>query len=150
MRRIDRALDKKYALELLHEGEFGVLSTIGEDLQPYGVPLNYWLQGEDIYFHCAVEGRKIEHFLYTPNVSFCVVCKSVVLPEKFTTDFKSVMVSGQVMEVLASDKRVALVEMLRRFSPDHLEKGEKYIKAMLEKTRVFRIASGQITGKANC
>ncbi len=41
MRRIDRKLDDQEAYKLLEEAQYGVLSTIGENGFPYGVPLNY-------------------------------------------------------------------------------------------------------------
>lgn len=41
MRRKDRLLTEKEAREILSEGEYGVLSTMGENGYPYGVPVNY-------------------------------------------------------------------------------------------------------------
>ena len=40
IRRKDRAVDENAALEILKSGSFGVLSTIGADGYPYGVPVN--------------------------------------------------------------------------------------------------------------
>lgn len=60
MRRKDRLLTEKEAKEILSEGEYGVLSTIGEDGYPYGVPVNYVYLNDSIYFHCAADvGHKL-------------------------------------------------------------------------------------------
>ena len=39
MRRKDRETTEERAYEILKNGEYGILSTIGEDGYPYGVPL---------------------------------------------------------------------------------------------------------------
>lgn len=49
----DRQLSDEVAYALLKGGEYGVLSTVDEDGQPYGVPVSYALEGNLIYFHCA-------------------------------------------------------------------------------------------------
>ena len=40
MRRKDRKTTEERAYEILKNGEYGILSTIGEDGYPYGVPVN--------------------------------------------------------------------------------------------------------------
>lgn len=51
------------ATAILDVAEFGVLSTIGNDGQPYGVPLNYIYKDRAIYFHCAVAGQKLDNIV---------------------------------------------------------------------------------------
>ncbi|MCP4630772.1 MAG: hypothetical protein GY850_45770 [bacterium] len=41
MRRKDKEIGTDETIKLLTECEYGVLSTVGDDGQPYGVPLNY-------------------------------------------------------------------------------------------------------------
>ena len=41
MRRQDRKLTQEEAEAILREGQYGVLSTTGEDGYPYGVPVSY-------------------------------------------------------------------------------------------------------------
>lgn len=53
MRRKDRETTEERAYEILKNGEYGILSTIGEDGYPYGVPVNFAVEGNKIYFHCA-------------------------------------------------------------------------------------------------
>jgi uncharacterized protein len=70
MRRADRAIPESEAQEILQAGEYGVLSTVSADGQPYGVPVSYSYAGDVIYFHCAVEGRKLENLSGNNKVSF--------------------------------------------------------------------------------
>jgi nitroimidazol reductase NimA-like FMN-containing flavoprotein (pyridoxamine 5'-phosphate oxidase superfamily) len=54
VRRKDREITSKEAIAILDAAEYGILSTVGEDGQPYGVPLCYAYKDNAIYFHCAV------------------------------------------------------------------------------------------------
>lgn len=90
IRRKDRAVDENAALEILKSGSFGVLSTIGADGYPYGVPVNYAYNDGKIYFHCAKNvGHKQDNLRFSGKVSFTVVTKSDVISEN----------SQQVMKV---------------------------------------------------
>ena len=93
IRRQDRTLDEKRAFEILKEGEYGVLSMQSEDGQgAYGIPLSYvWDRGNSIYIHCAPIGRKLNCIDRCQQVSFCVVGRTKVIPNKFTTAYESVV-----------------------------------------------------------
>ena len=73
MRRKDRTITESEARSLLKKAEYGVLSTVASDGSPYGVPLNFCVIDDCIYFHCAVEGQKIDNIEHNKFVSFCVV-----------------------------------------------------------------------------
>ena len=70
MRKKNREISEDEALELLTRAEYGVLSTVDENGQPYGVPLNFCVVDGCIYFHCAVEGHKIDNIEQNSAVSF--------------------------------------------------------------------------------
>ena len=61
MRRKDGEITLQKAIEILEAAEYGVLSTVGEDGQPYGVPLSYVYKEDAIYFHCVVAGQKLNN-----------------------------------------------------------------------------------------
>lgn len=148
MRRSDRAIEKEEALHILKNGEYGVLSTVDPDNQPYGVPVNFCIIDDSIYIHCAIEGHKIDNVTYNPKVSFCVVGNTRILPSKFGTEYESTIVFGLLSEVFNNEKQKALQGLLHKYSSDCFEKGLKYIDALKEKTRVFRITIETITGKS--
>lgn len=86
MRRKDRELSTEEAKQILLNGKFGVMSVLGDDGYPYGVPLHYVIIGNNLYFHCTVEGGyKIVCLERNPKISFTVVetedgikCKSAI------------------------------------------------------------------------
>ena len=148
MRRQDRAIGEKEALDILSEAEYAVLSTVDENGAPYGVPLNFCVIKNCIYFHCAAEGQKIDNILRNRSVSLCAVGSTEVLPGKFSTKFASVIVSGTADEVFDLEKQLALEGLLKKYSEDFLDKGKKYIAEAKGKTRVFKITIKELTGKA--
>ena len=58
MRRSDGARDRSFAFDVIDRCGHGVaaLSTGGEG--PYCIPLSLVRVGDDLFFHCALEGRK--------------------------------------------------------------------------------------------
>ena len=148
MRRADRATSENEAKEILQAGEYGILSTVSVDGQPYGVPVSYAYTDDVLYFHCAVEGHKLDNLNSNNRVSFCVVGKTQVLPDKFATNYESVIVFGQAFEVTDEEKHTALVELLKKYSPGFIEKGLRYIDGDGHKARVYKIVIESMTGKA--
>jgi len=148
LRRKDRAITQEEATTLLNSGEYGILSTVSESGEPYGIPLSYCIIDNSIYFHCAVVGKKLEHFKHNNSVSFCVVGNTEILPDKFSTKYESIIVSGKIEEVFDDEKQIGLEGLLHKYSPKFLDEGIVYIKRATEKTKVFRINIISLTGKS--
>ena len=148
LRRKDRAITEEEAIALLTKAEYGVLSTVTENGKPYGVPLNFCIINHCIYFHCAVEGQKIDNIALNKSVSFCAVGNTELLPDKFGTKYESVIVSGEVDEVFDMNKQNAMEGLLHKYSSEFIDNGIKYIEGLREKTRVFKITINKLTGKA--
>jgi len=148
MRRKDRMITNTETLSILEKGEYGILSTVSPNNEPYGVPLNYCLINECIHFHCAVEGRKINNIYNNTKISFCVVGKTEVLPSKFATNYESCIVQGSVSESFGEEKQMALEALVHKYSKKFVSEGLKYIEKFKDKTRVFKISIESISGKA--
>ena len=147
MRRKDKEIGTDEAINLLAECEYGVLSTIGSDGQPYGVPLNYAYKDNCIYFHCAQVGHKIDNIENNPKVSFCVVGGTKIMPSEFSTNYVSAVAFGVATEVQGAERYDALILLLEKFSPDFMEEGKKYIEKLDKVTKVIKIAIQHISGK---
>ncbi|WP_319521521.1 pyridoxamine 5'-phosphate oxidase family protein [uncultured Desulfosarcina sp.] len=148
LRREDRRLDDAAAMALLKRGEYGILSTSGKDHRPYGIPVNYVVMEDSIFFHCATEGRKLENITANRGVSFCVVGQTELLPEKFSTRYESVVVSGEAGVVEKPElKKKALNALVAKYAPGNMAAGKAYIEKLLEKTAVVRISIDYLIGK---
>ncbi|MBU1275386.1 MAG: pyridoxamine 5'-phosphate oxidase family protein [Proteobacteria bacterium] len=148
IRRKDRAAGQEQTWRVLEQGEYGVLSTVSPGGQPYGTPLNYWLMGGAVYFHCALAGHMLDNIAANNRVSFCVVGKTQILPDKFAAVYESVVVFGQVAEVFEEQKQKALEDLVDKYSKGFRAEGLKYIEKLAHKARVFKITVEAISGKA--
>lgn len=148
MRRKDRQMSQESTFDLLERGEYGVLSSVDEDGQPYGIPVNYVFDGKDsIYFHCAREGHKLDNLRSNPRVSFTIVGNHQIMDWIFSTAYESVILFGTAEEVGGDEKYQGLKMLAQKFSPDYMEEFEKDIEKAMIPTIVFRIKILQITGK---
>ena len=147
MRRKDKEIGTDEAITLLTECEYGVLSTVGNDGQPYGVPLNYAYKDNCIYFHCALKGHKIDNIGDNPKVSFCAVGNTEVLPSEFSTNYVSAVALGVASEVQGKERYDALLLILDKFSPEFMKEGIKYIEKLDKVTKVIKIEIEHISGK---
>jgi hypothetical protein len=149
LRRKDRRLDDAAAMALLQRGEYGILSTSDKNNRPYGIPVNYVLMEENIFFHCATEGQKLENITANNGVSFCVVGMTELIPEKFSTRYESVVVSGNA-DVVEDEvtKENALRALVAKYAPDHIAAGDAYIDKLKDQTTVVRVEIESLAGKA--
>lgn len=74
MRRTKQEISREECIKLLTEEKRAVLSVIGDDGYPYGVPINFYYDPDTdkIYFHCAKAGHKLDAMLADDKVCFTV------------------------------------------------------------------------------
>lgn len=149
VRRQDRLLDDAEALELLRDGEYGVMSMTDGEGRAYGVPLNYVWDGKDcIYIHCAPSGRKLSCIDRNKEVSFCVVGHTGVVPEKFTTNYESIILECNADTGLNEEERMDALRMfLEKYSPHCLSTGLKYAEKSFHRTQIIRLEIKTFSGK---
>jgi len=148
IRRSDREITIHEVRVILACAKYGVLSTVGKDGQPYGVPLSYVYKNDGIYFHCALTGHKLDNIEYNAKVSFCVVGNTKVLPDKFATEYESAVAFGVASEVNGTERYNALLWLLEKYCPDFIEEGKLYIEQKDKTTKVFKIEINHVSGKA--
>lgn len=148
MRRTDRELFGADVESILEKGEYGVLSTVGPDGTPYSVPISYAWKNGHIHLHCAAQvGKKLENIDHCNIVCFVVVGNTAVCPEKFSTYYESVIITGTIRP--ATDKTESLMALIEKYSAAYLEQGRKYIQAAADSTDAYIIEPQTITGKAH-
>ena len=95
LRRSRQALSPEECGEILCHGTSGVLALAGDDGYPYAVPLSYVYAGGKLYFHCAKAGHKLDAIARNPKGSFCVIHQDQVVPETYTTHYRTVIAFGK-------------------------------------------------------
>lgn len=148
MRRKRQQLSQKQAIKIMQNGITGVLGVLGDDGYPYTVPVNYVYAEEKIYIHCAKVGHKLDAICGHNKVSFCVVESEDVVPEEFTTYFRSVIAFGRAAEVtMDNEKRAAMRLLNRKYAPGLDAAGEEAVENAWNHLCVIRIAVLHLTGK---
>lgn len=147
MRRFKQLLDEQATKEILNNATNGVLSLVDSDGEPYGVPISYAYDGErSIYFHSAVKGHKIECIEAESRCSFCVVAQDLIVPDEFTTYFRSVIVKGTVHTVIDRDDMIqGLLLLCAKYSPGIDPDAE--ISKCINHVLVLRLDIDSLTGK---
>ena len=119
MRRKKQVLSQKEVEDILHKGTSGVLALLGDNDYPYAVPISYVYDDGKVYFHSAKSGHKIDAIQRTEKASFCVIDKDLVVPEEYTTYFRSVIAFGKI-RVIEDDreKRAAIEKLAIKYAPE--------------------------------
>ncbi|MBQ8599017.1 MAG: pyridoxamine 5'-phosphate oxidase family protein [Oscillospiraceae bacterium] len=121
MRRKNQQLPQEEALEILKKATSGVLAVLGDEGYPYAVPLSYVYSEGKLYFHCAASGHKLDAVRNCDKASFCVISEDNVIPEKYTTAFRSVIAFGRVKELAGEELQTAMRTLANKYSPDESE-----------------------------
>ena len=149
MRRSRQALTDNEAQEILETGITGILGVQGDDDYPYTIPINYVYLNKKIYMHCATSGHKIDAIKKNEKVSFCVIAKDTVVPEKFTTFYRSAIAFGRA-QLLSEGNEYddAIYALSKKYSPNETEDCiENEIKSSLGRFLIIAIDIEHLTGK---
>ena len=147
--RIKQKLSDEECAEVLRTEVRGVLSVLGDDGYPYGMPLNHYYNEEDgcLYFHSGKKGHKIDAMAREPKASFCVYDRGYRREGEWALNIRSVVVFGRVEFVEDRERIYAIARALsRKFTDD-----EAYIEAEVARsgpgTCVFCLVPEHMTGK---
>ena len=148
MRRPQQALPQAECEAILHSATSGVLSLLGDDAYPYGVPLSHLYAPPHLYFHGAMNGHKADAIARHGKASFCVIAQDEVDPPSFSTRYRSVIAFGKIRIVQDEDeKRRAIESLAERFSPGLTEAAQQEIAEYWPRMHLFALDIEHLTGK---
>jgi Predicted flavin-nucleotide-binding protein len=147
--RKKQIIPREECIELLINEPRGVLSVLGDDEYPYGMPMNHYYCEEDgkIYFHGGKKGHKIDAISRHDKASFCVYDNGFRNPGEWALNIRSVIVFGRIEIVEDMDKVIRISRLLSyKFTND-----EAYIEHEISndgpRTLMFALVPEWITGK---
>ena len=151
MRRKDRERDRAFAYEVIDRCEYGVAALGGAEDSPYCVPLSLVRLGDVLYFHCALEGTKLDRLRQNPRVCISFVGSNQAAEDKFTTYFQSAIVTGTVVLVEDNQEKVdGLRALCQKLTPQYMTEGlfNAAIQHSLSVTSVWLVDMDDLSGKA--
>lgn len=149
MRRFKQQISNEECIRILKEQPRGVLSLIGDNGYPYGIPLDHWYCEDDgrLYFHGAKEGHKIDSVKACDKACYCVMDQGFRKDGEWALNISSVIVFGRIKLVEDSEKaKMICTEICRKFTDD-----EEYLAHELEhafpRVQCLELIPEHITGK---
>ncbi len=147
--RKQKQLSNEECIKILKEETRGVLSVLGDDDYPYGMPMNHWYNEDDgkIYFHCGKVGHRLDALKKHDKVSFCTYDKGYRGEGEWAWNVKSVIVFGR-MEIIDDQEQIADItrKLSYKFTQDE-EYIEKEIKNSGPATLLLQLTPEHICGK---
>ncbi|MGM0688081.1 MAG: pyridoxamine 5'-phosphate oxidase family protein [Bacillota bacterium] len=148
----ENKLTEKEIFELLLDEPVGHLGLTKEK-QPYIVPLNYLYSNGAVYFHCALEGRKIDYIRINPKACFQVGRYDGLidsdLPCAHNYHYKSIIVEGIIEEVSDQKAKEAVLRGLVAKYADPVIAEKPISEKRIETVAVYRLIPDKISGRKN-
>lgn len=142
-------LSDEEAISILKTQKRGVLSVLGDDDYPYGVPINHFYNEDDgrIYFHGGRIGHKIDAIRKHDKASFCVYDEGYRNEGEWALHIKSVIVFGKI-EIIEDEEYTEKIcrDLCHKFTDDENYINDE-INRSLKRTLMFVLIPEHISGK---
>ena len=147
--RKKQALSMEECISILKSEKRGVLSVMGDNGYPYGMPMNHWYNEEDgkIYFHCGKAGHRTDALKRNGKVSFCTYDNGYCKEGQWALNIKSVIVFGNI-EIVDDLSRIIDIttKLSYKFTSDS-EYVNKEIEHYARNTVLLALTPEHICGK---
>ena len=149
MRRSAQRLPQEECEAILERNSSGVLAVTGDGGWPYAVPLSYAFADGALFFHCAKTGCKLDAIRADERACFTVIDRDEVVPEEYTTYYKSVIAFGRARVIEDGAQMLAAIEVLaKKYHPTDSPQGRKAaIEKDFSRLTMIRLDVEWMTGK---
>ena len=147
--RKKQQLSLEDCLQILKQETRGVLSVLGDDDYPYGMPMNHWYNEEDgkIYFHCGKTGHRLDALKKLDKVSFCTYDNGCRNDDEWALHVKSVIVFGRIKIIDDMEKIVDITTKLSYKFTQDAEYIQSEIRNYKNQTLLLELTPEHISGK---
>lgn len=147
--RKKQALSKERIRQILETEKRGVLSVLGDDGYPYGVPINYWYCPENgnLYFHSGKKGHKVDALAKNEKVSFCVYDAGYRKEGEWALNISSVIIFGKMRVVSDPEEAKDIYKKLSLKFTEDVEYIDAEIRKLASVTVCYELQPEHITGK---
>ena len=149
MRRFKQQIPDEECVSVLKSELRGVLSVLGDDGYPYGIPLDHWYCEADgkLYFHCAKEGHKIDAIRACDKVSYCVYDGGYRKEGEWALNIRSVVVFGRMKLVEDVEKTREICSNICRKFTDDKEYLARQLERDMSRVQCLELTPEHMTGK---
>lgn len=149
MMRKKQQISREECIEVLKSQPRGVLSVLGDEGYPYGMPMNHWYCEADgkLYFHSGMKGHRTDAMQACDKASFCVYDEGYRREGEWALNIRSVIVFGRLQVVTDEKKMMEFIWQLGDKFTDDKDYLEREIAQALDHTLVFALDVEHMTGK---
>lgn len=170
MRRKDREMSREFGIEVIDRADYGVVSMIDEDNEPYGIPLSIVRDGNNLYFHSALDGKKVKVFEKNSKVSVTFVGQvkvpeifskeeldemsqdksmaGALISKVFTTEYESAIVKGKVKLVEDAEEKLKSIKLIcEKYTPTKMNYFNLAIESGLQIVNIYKIEIDEVKAK---
>ena len=158
-RAFNEITDLSEIRRILSSTHIGRMATIGQDGYPYITPVNFVFFKENIYFHCALKGEKLDNIARNPCVCFEIDLPLAYLDIGFDPNrpichlhqfYHCVIIRGKATVVEDDTLRVeALNALIRKHEKDREFKPVDENMAGFKACKVIKIKPVSMTAKSD-
>lgn len=149
MQRKNKQLSEGECISILKTEKRGVLSVVGDNGYPYGMPMNHFYNEDDgcIYFHCGKQGHRTDSLKQDNKASFCVCDSGIINEGEWALEINSVIAFGKI-DIIDNTDIIADIsyKLSRKFTDD-----EEYIKNEIDcfahETLILKMSVEHLCGK---
>ncbi len=159
MKQVFEIKDKEIMKAMMSNAEYGTLALCSQD-KPYSIPVNFVHEGDSIYFHGSLSGRKMKMLRENPNVSFSIVENFSLIASYFSSTeglacpatqfFKSIVIDGEVNIVSDKHEKInAMTLLMQKLQPEggYRSFEDGVYEKMLNATAVLKIEVKELRAK---
>ncbi len=149
MLRKKQQLTREECIDILQHELRGVLSVLGDDDYPYGMPMNHFYCEADgkIYFHSGQRGHRIDAMKRHNKASFCVYDRGFRREGDWALNIRSVIVFGHIELIEDREKLYEIARLLSYKFTDDEQYIERELQASGPRTLMFALVPEHMTGK---
>jgi len=150
MRRNERAVTDKKEIEAIITNADVCRIGLAVDNIPYIVPVNFGYKDNSIYFHCALEGRKLDMLRQNNKVCFEMEVEPKVVDGggiacTWTTTYQSIIGYGTAEILETSAEKIEGLDIIMAHYSD--KNDFSYREGAITSVGVVRIRITQLSGK---
>lgn len=147
--RVKQKLEAAECIEVLKSQPRGVLSVLGDEDYPYGMPMNHWYCESDskLYFHSGMKGHRSDAMKACDKASFCVYDEGYRREGEWSLNIRSVIVFGRLEVVTDEAKIMEFIWQLGAKFTDDTDYLKREIAQAMDHTLIFTLTPEHMTGK---
>ncbi len=147
MRRFGQQLPEDDCKKLLLTAPRGVLSVLGDEGYPYGVPMDFVYADDKIFFHTALSGHKLDAINAYEKASFCVLDAGEKPDDDWAYYFNSIILFGRIHVVDDEEEKLLRLRQLGMKYFPTVEEVDEDIRNNAARCHILSMSIEHMTGK---